>query len=423
MRVQDLQRSAAPTDTTVGWGWVSFSSDRGLLPLPLEEQGSRVSPESDQLKSRQLAQEKASDLAAVALPDLPPSDLLFPAPERSPIILVDDEPSVLRTLGKFLRSKGYPVEEFGSARESLEALRVQEASLLVTDISMPGMGGIELAQRAMQEDPDLAIIIITGVPTSDTAVSALRLGVADYLEKPFQLEELRETVQRTLRRRGQASYRRTLETWLRAEVELRTEELQRLTVSTLASLVRAMEAKDPFLRGHSKRVAAVCAKMAEHLIPEGAAEVRAAGLLHDIGKIQIRDSVLTKEGELTEEEYEHVKVHPQASATILRPLTFLGRAIDYVRSHHERLDGSGYPEGLQGDEISLGAQIVGVADSYVSLTEDRRYRPRSSPMDALETLKGGVDSWYDRRVLDALEQAVAEVAAEAVQEAAAEGDR
>ncbi len=103
MRVQDLQRSTASADTTVGWGWLSFSSDRGLLPL--EEQGSRVPPKSDQLKSRQLAQEKASDLAAMALPGVPPSDRLLPAPERSPIILVDDEPSVLRTIGKFLRSK------------------------------------------------------------------------------------------------------------------------------------------------------------------------------------------------------------------------------------------------------------------------------------------------------------------------------
>ena len=122
-----------------------------------------------------------------------------------------------------------------------------------------------------------------------------------------------------------------------------------------------------------------------------------------------------------------MKTHPQASAAILRPLAFLGRAIDYVRSHHERLDGSGYPEGLQGDEIPLGAQIVGIADAYVSLTENRRYRPRSSSRDALETLRRGADIWYDRRVLDALEQAVAEVeaeaVAEAVQEAVAEGDR
>ncbi len=245
--------------------------------------------------SRPLGYWEADQLAAMVTRDFRPPDLM-PPPERSPIFLVDHKGSVRKTLGKYLHSKGYPVLDFGAPEEALEALRAQRISLLITDIAMPGMSGVELAERALQIDPDLAIVIITGVPESDTAIDALRLGVSDYLAKPFKLDELARVVQQTLHRRVQQMYRRSMEAWLRVELELQTEELQSVMVSTLASLVRAMEAKAPFLKGHSERVAALAEKIADLLAPEHSTEIRSVGLLHDIGKIQLKDRVLEKPG-------------------------------------------------------------------------------------------------------------------------------
>lgn len=331
-----------------------------------------------------------------------------PAPDESPLLVVDDEPAVLRTVSEYLRGRGYPVHACNSADEALATLAEHEIMLLLTDISMPGVSGIDLARSALEDDPSLGVVIFTGVPDAVTAVESLRLGVADYLTKPIELDDLEETVQRTLRRRAQAEYRRTVDAWLRRQVEQRTRELQEVMLSSLLALVRAMEAKDPYLKGDSERVAELCEEIANDLDldPEQVADVRVAGLLHDIGFIGVPESVLRKEGSLTDEEFAAVKRHVEIGTAILEPLTHLGEAVEYVRYHHERLNGSGYPEGLKGTEIPLGAQIVGLADSYVALTQPRTYRPAGSSAEALETLRASAGVWFDQRLITALERAV-----------------
>ncbi len=185
----------------------------------------------------------------------------------------------------------------------------------------------------------------------------------------------------------------------------KTEEFK---TATLLALVQAMDARAPYLKETGDRVASICAGMAMQLglAPTEVEEVCNAGLLHDIGMINIPDSVLQKSGPLTDQEREHVRNHAIVGARILEPLSFLGRVGEYTRYHHERLDGSGYPEALRGEEIPLGAQIVGLADSYAALTQERPFRPALSLGEAVETLRDAEGVWFSRRLLDALERAV-----------------
>jgi putative nucleotidyltransferase with HDIG domain len=344
--------------------------------------------------------------------DLGFMDASLPAPEATPIVVVDDEQPVLDLLGKVLEGEGYPVAAFASAQDALSRIAEGGVSLLITDVRMPSMSGVELARRALEEDPDVAILVLTGAADAETAVESFRLGVEDYLTKPIAPDTLVEAVDRALRQRRQQLHRHKFEVWLRAEVDKRTEqvvrqsdELERVSVATLSALVRAMEAKDPYLKGHSERVAELSENLALQLAfePAEVEEVRMAGLLHDIGMIGIRESVVNKRGQLTEEEYRHVQEHVEIGAGILQPLPHIGRTIDYVFCHHERINGSGYPKGLEGGEVSLGAQAVGLAESYVSLTESRAHREAYDQEDALATLRKGSGIWFEPRVIEALE--------------------
>ncbi|NIR43822.1 MAG: response regulator [Gemmatimonadetes bacterium] len=349
------------------------------------------------------------------LPDRAAPAAAMPAPADSPVILVDDEESVVSLLTKVLEEEGYPVEGFDSGQEALQRIEEGGVALMVTDIRMPDMDGMQLASLALEEDPDIAVLVLTGAPDTTSAVESLRLGVDDYLLKPVAVDDLVVAVGRALRRRSLSLYRHQIEAWLRAEVDKRmeqverqAEELQEMSLATLRALIRAMEAKDPYLKGHSEKVAELGVKMAIHLDLESheIEEVRIACLLHDIGMIAIRESVLHKEARLSDEEYRHVQEHAEIGASILRPLTNLGGALDFVRCHHERLDGTGYPRGLAGDEVPQGAQIVGVAEIFVSMTETRPHRQAHPQEKALEMLRSVSGKWYASDVVEALDAVV-----------------
>ncbi len=344
--------------------------------------------------------------------EAPPGGVGLPPPEETKIVVVDDEAAVLSLLQRALSREGYQVEAFDTAAAALERIAQGGVALLVTDIRMPEIDGIELSRRALEEDPDLAILVLTGAADTDTAVESLRLGVRDYLTKPISIEKLSESASRALRRRGQELYRRKIEGWLRAEVERRTEELrgksrelERVSVAMLSSLVRAMEAKDARLKGHSERVAECCEAMGKKLGLEARVvdQLRTAGLLHDIGMIAIPESVFLKSGQLTREEFQSVQKHTEVGANILKPLTHIGQAVEFVRCHHERVNGSGYPRGLKGSQIPLGAQVVGLAEMFASMTENRAHRPACSEMEALEALRESQGIWFEPRVFVALE--------------------
>ncbi len=308
------------------------------------------------------------------------------------VLVVDDETTIRLALSRFLRARGYEVDVADSGPAALESLRAQRFALMLCDLRMPGLSGLEVVPRALEVDADLGIIMLTAVNDASSATDALSNGAFDYLTKPVELPDLQAAVERALTRRTEAMERRALDRLIREAVAARTIELEReklalraMTVSIAETLINAMEAKDVYLRGHSHRVAELGAAIAEELgLSEAMVEcVRLAGRLHDVGKIGIREAVLNKAGPLTEEEFAHIKDHVRIGIDILSPLAHLGDALRFIWDHHEHWDGSGYPRGLAYEDISIGGRILTAADAFDALTSKRAYR---DPMSAATTL-------------------------------------
>ena len=274
------------------------------------------------------------------------------------VLVVDDEEPIRNALSRYLTKQDFHVHTAASGEAALDELRAHDdIALMLCDIRMSGMSGVDIVPQALELSPDLAILMLTAVNDATTAALCMQRGALDYLTKPVELLELGRTIQRALKRRDMLIGKRELDQHIKEEVERRTAEfqqerarLERVSVATLEVLVNALEAKDPYLRGHSARVADLGATIASQLgLPDDEIEqIRLAGRLHDIGKIGTREDVMNKHGPLTPEEYEHIKQHVVIGSQILAPLQHLGGVIDVVRSHHERWDGTGYPDGRQG---------------------------------------------------------------------------
>lgn len=327
------------------------------------------------------------------------------------LLVVDDEPAITASLGKFLRTEGYQVETASSGVEALAALDRDKFVLMVCDVRMPGLSGVDLIPRALRIDPDLAVLMLSGVNDAPTATGALATGALDYLLKPVELGDLQKAIERALHRRGLEIDRRAIERVIRQDVAAQTEELQHekqalrdLSISTVETLINAMEAKDVYLRGHSQRVSELAASIAAQLrLHENTVEdVRVAARLHDVGKIGIREAILNKPGPLTPEEFEHVKDHVRIGVEILAPLKHLGGALPFVVDHHEHWDGRGYPEGKAGPQISIGGRILAAADAFDALTSRRAYRQPRTPKDTVEYLAVHGIGLLDPQVYEAL---------------------
>lgn len=348
---------------------------------------------------------RAIDLAAAALAD----DAL------RRILVVDDESTIRLALSRFLRSRGFDVEVAESGQMALDALSTERFSLMLCDLRMPGMNGLEIVPRALALNPDLGIIMLTAVNDAASATDALSSGAFDYLIKPVELPDLQSSVERALTRRTQAMERRAVDRLIREEVAARTLELERekyalrnLTVSVAETLINAMEAKDVYLRGHSHRVAEVSAAMAEVMgeSRDYVEQVRLAGRLHDVGKIGIREAVLNKAGPLTELEFAHVKDHVRIGIEILSPLKHLGDSLAFIHDHHEHWDGGGYPRGLVGEAITLGGRILTAADAFDALTSKRAYREPLSATTTLDYLRTQTGRLIEPRIYEALSEVV-----------------
>ena len=332
------------------------------------------------------------------------------------ILVVDDEEPIRNALKKFLTQQQFEVYAGGTGDEALQQLRRHRISLMLCDIRMPGTSGVDLVPQALEIEPELAILMLTAVNDATSAALCMQRGAMDYLTKPIELADLGRAVQRALKRREMLLEHRQLNQWLKEEVTTRTAELQRermklerLSIATLEALVNALEAKDPYMRGHSARVADLAATIAHELgIPDEDVEhVRVAGRLHDIGKIGTRESVLNKQGTLTPEEFEHVKQHVVIGSQILAPLSHLGDIIPAVRHHHERWDGTGYPDGRRGEEIPIGARIIGAAEVFDALSTSRAYQEKMSPEKAVERMADLISTVLDPKVYEALASVVA----------------
>ena len=292
-------------------------------------------------------------------------------------VVADDEPRLRQVLVRLMTSDGFTCLEAGDGEEALQQLEKVPAQLLLTDLRMPRLDGIELLKRARAAYPDLAVILITAVADVDVALSCLASGAMDYLTKPFHLEEVRARVAQALEKRALIVENRTYQRGLEQLVAAQAQRLEQLFLGGVQALVQALEVKDQYTRGHSIRVSHYSTLLAKEL---GLSErevrhVELGGHVHDIGKIGVRESVLNKEGPLTDEEYQHIMTHPVVGWQILSPL--LGDApiaLNVVRSHHERFDGRGVPDRLAGDKIPLEARIAGVADAFDAMTSGRAYR-------------------------------------------------
>jgi response regulator RpfG family c-di-GMP phosphodiesterase len=328
---------------------------------------------------------------------------------------VDDEDSVRSALTRYLSARGYTVGEAASGEEALQAMKTDSYSLILLDVRMPGVDGVDVVPDLLEQDPDLAILMLSAISDATTAATCMQRGAFDYLTKPIELNDLSNAIERALKRRDTFIQNREISSWLKEEVQRRTREVelerekqQQLTLATLEALVNALEAKNTFLSGHSARVAAFAASVAHHmnLSDDEVENVRMAGRLHDLGKIGVQESVLNKKGPLTDEEYEHVKQHVLIGWQILSPLHHLGPVISYVRSHHEHWDGSGYPDGLSAEEIPIGARILCATEVYDALTTARPYQKKLSPEDAVERMGHLASTVIDPEVLEAMESAV-----------------
>ncbi|MBI2615102.1 MAG: response regulator [Gemmatimonadetes bacterium] len=331
------------------------------------------------------------------------------------ILVVDDEDAIRNALARFLVKRGYQVRTAKTGEEALAQLKDGGASLMLLDVRMPGMSGMDVVPEALHLTPDLAIVMLSGVTDATSAAICMQRGAMDYLTKPIELSDLAGAIERALRRRDTLLQERHISSWLKEELEHRARELERerrkleqLSVATLEALINALEAKDRYLSGHSARVAAFAATVAQQIgmSDDEIEQVRMAGRLHDLGKIGVRESVLNKEGPLTPEEYEHVKEHVVIGSQILAPLSHLGPIVAFVRGHHEHFDGSGYPDRLQGEDIPLGARIICAAEIYDALTTARPYQPMMTPEQAAERMQRLAGSVVDPQVLDAIAAAV-----------------
>jgi putative two-component system response regulator len=327
------------------------------------------------------------------------------------ILVVDDEEALRGALVRYLTQQGYTVYGAGSATEAITAVRAHRISAVLLDVRMPDRSGVDTVPDLLKEDGELAIVMLTAVNDATTASLCLQRGALDYLTKPIDLADLDRAIRTALRKRDQILEAHQKQVWLKEEVAERTAELrreraklERLSVATLEALVNALEAKDAFSRGHSARVADLAALVAAEMgaSDEEVETVRAAGRLHDIGKIGIHESILNKQGPLTPEEYAHVKAHVTIGSQILAPLTHLGDIIPFIRHHHEQWDGNGYPDGISGEAIPLGARILCAAEIFDALTTARPYQEKMDLEEAASRMGELAGRVLDPRVLDAL---------------------
>jgi len=320
------------------------------------------------------------------------------------VIVVDDERATLRLLRSHLERIGHPVRAYSSASDALAAIREQPPKILVTDMVMPGHSGLQLAEAARAKDPDIGIILVTGVGDADTAEATLRLGISAFLPKPIEIDPLRRAVQAAFLKRAADEHHREVMNWMYDAMDRNAAAIKEVTVGTLTSLINAVDARSPHFRGHSQAVAMQAAAVAQALdLEEDELEtIRTAGLLHDVGMIGVPDAIVEKPDALSPSEMELIRTHSETGAEIIGPMKHLGPARTYLLDHHERWDGSGYPHGKKGEEISLGGQIVGIAEAWTGIIESRAYREGRSREEGMKILLEHQGEWFTEEVTAAL---------------------
>ncbi len=344
------------------------------------------------------------------------------------VLFVDDEVNILKALQRLLRHEGWTVLTASRGEEALGLLDQHPAQVVVSDQRMPEMSGVELLSQIRERYPAIVRMMLTGYTEMNVAVDAINQGeIFRLITKPWNDEELKATLRQAfdhfalkneIKRLNQVTREQNLRLQdmnrnLEGKVRERTkqvaekhQELRIAYVQTIRALAEAVDAKDAYTRGHSERVGVYASKMGRELgLPKEVIErVYISGLLHDVGKIGVRDAVITKPDRLTPEEYEEIKQHPEIGARILQPVAFLSDVVACVRHHHEWYDGCerGYPDQLNGDAIPLPSRIIIVADTVEAMTSDRPYRTGLELEAVVRELVKYSGSQFDPRCVDVM---------------------
>ena len=328
---------------------------------------------------------------------------------KSRILIVDDEHEITEILSDLL-SVEYTCQQVGSAEDALARLAETDFQLVISDITMPGMSGLEMLPLVKSISPNTVVVMISGMQTVESAIGALRLGAFEYLMKPFDLRQVEAVVKRALEHYELIVAKQRYDDHLEELVEQRTAELDHALNSledayrsTLRALTSALETRDSETHGHSERVVTYSLRLGkEYGLPsEKMKALEFGSLLHDIGKIGVPDSILRKPGKLTEEEWVKMREHPVHGQQILRGIEFLEGAARVVSQHHEKWDGSGYPLGLREEDVDVCARIFAVADAFDAITSDRVYRRGKSYQEAAQELDDWAGRQFDPKVVEA----------------------
>lgn len=325
------------------------------------------------------------------------------------VLVIDDSEMDRLSLAAHLEVMAFDVEQAADVAEGIALAREAQPTLILVDLRLPGGSGLDVIAAVKEFAPETPTIVISGRGDLHDAIAALRLGAWDYLTKPIrEMAVLEHAVNRVLERARLLTERKDYQTHLEQEVERQTCELKRSLDKlrrTLNGIVKAMalvvEARDPYTAGHQERVARLARAIAEDLglSSDQVKAVYVAGIVHDLGKIRVPAEILVKPGRLTRSEFNLLKDHPRTAYEILKEIDFHWPIAQIVRQHHEKLDGSGYPDGLRGDQILLEARILVVADVVESMASHRPYRPARGLNLALDEIAEQSGKLYDSRVV------------------------
>ena len=320
------------------------------------------------------------------------------------VLVVDDEEFLRSIVRERLEIAGYSVEEASNGKEALAMLEGGVPySVLLTDIRMPVMDGIALLGEWGKRSPGTAGIVMSANAELDTAVHALKMGACDYITKPFNFDVLLITIENALRKkdleRQLDDYRMNLE----AKVKEQTDTINSMYVRSIDAMIKALEAKDFYTRGHSQRVTLYSVAVGEELGMAGQEleDLYRASVLHDLGKIGVREAILNKPGRLSEEEFVDIVRHPETAVRILEPIPFFRPLLSAILHHHERFDGKGYPSRLAGKNIPLASRIMTIADTFDAMTSTRAYRKALPIADAIAEIRRCSGTQFDPDIVPA----------------------